>query len=545
MADGAGATQLDPTTTLDGTLAALASGESATLHRRASRQLLQIGRWGQAARHAARAAELAGADAIEWSRVAELAARSRAADVLARCLEALGERPDVERSRTEALCDSAAAAALDCARRHEWSRLAQWPALIDRLDHVVPGRGPVAALRALLAARAGESSARDHARAAGAGCTSADQASALADHLRYHHRFDLATALLDAARQRWPEDRRLWLDAGNVAAERGDLRGALACWERVLDDPHLGGDARHAAIAARCALDRRSPTTAEIAALAPPMPRELEVGPDPFTAAELAAVLRRHGCAVVRGGLPQRDCQALLPRLEHNLAHAYVPNQPPGDPTELNVPLHFFCDRSETAALAARFAEIREQPIAAWHWGLDGVVSTADVWLRIAGLTTVIDAISLRLGGALTIDRSLGYARAKLGSQQRVLPFHQDARTGYWEIPTIAMWMPLVPCGEDAPGLEIVPRRLRSLFPVGLYGGSDRTDYQAYPASALDELIPSWTVVAPVLAPGDILLFDSYVLHRTQRISGCEGRRVNFDVRFTLAVAPPELPDEP
>ncbi len=544
MADGTGTTPAEATVAHEGTLAALAGGESAALHHAASREFLAIGRWGAAARHAARAAELSRAGTAQWSRIAILAARARAADVLGRCLDALGDGPNVEPSRSEELCDLAVAAAFDCARRHEWARLEQWPALVDRLDRMVPGRGTVAALRAFLAARDGDAAARDYAWAAGEGCTGAAQASGLANHYRYHHRFGLAAAILDAARHRWPTEARLWLDAGNVAAERGDIRGALACWERVFDDPRLANDARFCVIEARCASERRSPTAAEVVAIAQPSARAIEVGPGPFSADELASVLDRHGVAVVRGGLPEHDCQALLPRLEHNLAQAYVPNQPPGDSTELNVPLHFFCDSSETAALAARFAEIREQPIAAWHWALEGVVSTDDVWRRISGMTTILEAVAKRLGGPLAIDRSLGYARAKLASQRRVLPFHQDARTGYWEIPTIAMWMPLVACGVDAPGLEVVPRRLHSLFPVGLYGGRERADYQSYPASAIDDLIPPWAVLAPLLEPGDVLLFDSYVLHRTQRLPGCQGRRVNFDARFTLAEAPPDLPDE-
>jgi hypothetical protein len=128
-----------------------------------------------------------------------------------------------------------------------------------------------------------------------------------------------------------------------------------------------------------------------------------------------------------------------------------------------------------------------------------------------------------------------GYGRAKRAGQRCVLPFHQDARTGYWEHPTIAVWTALTPCGEHAPGLEVVPLRLRSFFPVCLYGGTDRPDYQYYPASAWDDLLPPWATVAPRLDPGDMLLFDTYVLHRTQRLPGETGRRVDFDLRATLA----------
>lgn len=519
-----------PAAAIEALIAALAAGETEALHRQLHDRYMQIGRWGRASRHARRAAELSGADCAEWLRIATLAAHARASDVVERCVSVLEGRPELAAEDAAALAGTMVATTLGYARRHEWQHVEAWSPLLARLDGLAPRISASRLLRGILTARDGDDEqATRLVQDAGKLCTDPRDAGVWADHLRYHHHFALAETLLRTAREQWPEHPKLLVDHGSVLAELGRPGDALPVWAAVKDEA-LGRDARLFTAFVRCFLEQRGPSREELKLAPRPEDYTLSAADSP---GRLAGVLERHGVAIVRGAYSPQVCDELVARLDHNLSHAYDPYVPRDAEDEVNLPLHFLADPSASARLKARFAEIYEEPIAAWHWGLEGIIDTRAIWERVHALTEILSEVKERLGGDMTCDPSLAYARIKQPGQRRVLPFHQDARTGYWEVPTLALWTALTPCGVTAPGLEVVPQRLRSLFPVRLYGDQERSEYQPYPASAYDELIPEWAIAAPDLGAGDILLFDTFTLHRTQRLPTGHDRRVDFDVRFT------------
>ncbi len=77
---------------------------------------------------------------------------------------------------------------------------------------------------------------------------------------------------------------------------------------------------------------------------------------------------------------------------------------------------------------------------------------------------------------------------------------------------TVNVWLSLSDCGVEAPGLDLVPRRLDEILQTGTEGAW--FDWSVAPdlvaAAAADE-VP----VRPVFAPGDVALFDEFNLHRT------------------------------
>lgn len=527
-------------------LAAIAIREAESLHAALVEAYVELGRWGRASLHAIRVVELGRRGAVGWLRVARMAIHGQAERVVDMCLDPLLRDHGLTATDAHDLCARVVDAALDCARQREWDRLARWIPLVDRLVAKVPEDPAAASLRCLLAWRAGDRGAAGAwARRAGTHAATPEDVARWSDHLRYHHAFEPAATLLEAACVRWPDDPPLRLRLGCTLAELGRLAKAVPLWQRVPESHALATDARFLATVGRCRLEGRGPSDDELAALQLPSPAAYTIDAARLEPDRLAEILSRHGIAVVRGGVARLDCERMLARFEHNLRHAFfseasgadasAANVPSARDDEVNVPLQFFAEPGLTRRLAAAFAPIRDQPIAMWHWGLDEAIESDEIRDLVLGNAALVQGLALRLGGPLTVDRSLGYGRAKRAGQRCVLPFHQDARTGYWEHPTIAVWTALTPCGEHAPGLEVVPLRLRSFFPVCLYGGADRPDYQYYPASAWDDLIPPWATVAPRLDPGDMLLFDTYVLHRTQRLTGETGRRVDFDLRATLA----------
>ena len=74
------------------------------------------------------------------------------------------------------------------------------------------------------------------------------------------------------------------------------------------------------------------------------------------------------------------------------------------------------------------------------------------------------------------------------------------------------IWLSLSHCGDEAPGLEIVPRRLTGLVPAGGEGAAHPN--QVSPAAA-EEAAGDVAILRPIFEPGDVLLFDDLFLHQT------------------------------
>ena len=95
------------------------------------------------------------------------------------------------------------------------------------------------------------------------------------------------------------------------------------------------------------------------------------------------------------------------------------------------------------------------------------------------------------------------------------LPFadwHQDGAFLGDGIRTINLWLSLSDCGVDAPGLDLLPRRLDRIVETG--SGGAIFPWSVGPGT-VDEAAEGVAVVRPRFKPGDALLFDEMFLHRT------------------------------
>lgn len=90
--------------------------------------------------------------------------------------------------------------------------------------------------------------------------------------------------------------------------------------------------------------------------------------------------------------------------------------------------------------------------------------------------------------------------------------WHQDGAFLGDGIRTINVWMSLSHCGRDAPGLDIVPRRLDGIVETGTEGAHFK--WSVAP-DVVERASDEATVVRPIFEPGDVLLFDELFLHRT------------------------------
>ncbi len=89
--------------------------------------------------------------------------------------------------------------------------------------------------------------------------------------------------------------------------------------------------------------------------------------------------------------------------------------------------------------------------------------------------------------------------------------WHQDGRF-MGPVRSLNLWLSLSRCGDIAPGLDVVPKRLDDYVATGTEGAAlDWTISDAQAQQAAGET----GVVRPVFEPGDALLFDEVFLHKT------------------------------
>jgi hypothetical protein len=89
--------------------------------------------------------------------------------------------------------------------------------------------------------------------------------------------------------------------------------------------------------------------------------------------------------------------------------------------------------------------------------------------------------------------------------------WHQD---GFFMGPvrSLNLWLSLSRCGDEAPGLDILPRRLDGYLATGTEDAKLNwtiSDHQVEEAAAVRP------VVRPIFEPGDALFFDELFLHKT------------------------------
>jgi hypothetical protein len=89
--------------------------------------------------------------------------------------------------------------------------------------------------------------------------------------------------------------------------------------------------------------------------------------------------------------------------------------------------------------------------------------------------------------------------------------WHQDGKF-MGDVRALNLWLSLSRCGDESPGLDIVPRRLDEI----VTSGTDGTflDIQVSQAMA-EEMAGDKPIARPIFEPGDALLFDELFLHST------------------------------
>jgi hypothetical protein len=150
-----------------------------------------------------------------------------------------------------------------------------------------------------------------------------------------------------------------------------------------------------------------------------------------------------------------------------------------------------------------------------WVFGSGGML-TADspklLWLLLETYAAVglLDVVTEYLGERPVLSANkctLRRVQLTAGSD-----WHQDGAFLGEGIRSLNIWVALTDCGVDAPGLDVLPRRLDAVVETGTGGAI--FDWAVGP-QVVERLGADTPVVRPRFRAGDALLFDDLFLHRT------------------------------
>jgi hypothetical protein len=225
-----------------------------------------------------------------------------------------------------------------------------------------------------------------------------------------------------------------------------------------------------------------------------------DIAPADLSPELLRAGMLRDGCLIVRGLVPREEAL----RMAADIDRAFEERATIHDGGSVKDPYYEEFDPDSGFSLAER------------QWVRDGGgVLAADCPKVMFDLTDLFERTGLReiitgyLGerAAMSMNKStLRRARPDDGGA-----WHQDGAF-MGDVRALNVWLSLSHCGDDAPGLDLVPKRLNHVVPTGTDGAF--FDWSVAPAVA-EEAAGEAGIVRPIFEPGDVVMFDELCLHST------------------------------
>ncbi|MDP9294701.1 MAG: hypothetical protein M3O90_09830 [Actinomycetota bacterium] len=226
-----------------------------------------------------------------------------------------------------------------------------------------------------------------------------------------------------------------------------------------------------------------------------------EVAAADVTPELLRAGILRDGCLLVRGLVDRHDALRLARQIDRSFEER---------------------ERHDAggSAEAGYYEEFRPDPrfgeIDAREWvKLGGGVLAADSptlsfemleLFRVAGLPRLVE-------GYLGEPPLISVHKTTLRRADPSVPgaWHQDGAF-MGDVRSLNLWLSLSRCGDEAPGLDLVPRRLDHI--VATQTEEAVLNYQVSQEKA-EQAAGHKPIVRPIFEPGDALFFDELCLHQT------------------------------
>jgi hypothetical protein len=225
-----------------------------------------------------------------------------------------------------------------------------------------------------------------------------------------------------------------------------------------------------------------------------------DISPEELTPALLRAGMLRDGCMLVRGVVPRERALTMA----EDIDLAFEQRAALQDGESVDDPYYEEFYPGPPFTLAER------------EWVRDGGgVLAADCPKVMSDLIELFDRAGLRD----VVNAYLG-ERAVMSMNKSTLRRARPEDGGTWhqdgafmgDVRALNVWLSLSHCGDDAPGLDLVPRRLDEIVPTGTEGAI--FEWSVSPAVA-EEASGDSGVVRPIFEPGDVVLFDELCLHST------------------------------
>jgi hypothetical protein len=250
------------------------------------------------------------------------------------------------------------------------------------------------------------------------------------------------------------------------------------------------------------------------------------ITPQQLTPEVLRAGILRDGCLLVRGMLDTEDAGRLIAQI-HAAFNAREALQ-----------------AGESADVGYYHEFVPDPRFIGEEGGRDWVAGGGGLWVADSPhlMFEMLDCFD-RAGLTQVISDYLG-ERATISVQKCTLRkvdpdaghgWHQDGAF-MGDVRALNVWLALSRCGDEAPGMDIVPKRLNHIVPTGTEGAM--FDWSVAPQVAR-EAAGDVGIFRPIFEPGDVLLFDELFLHSTAADPSMKKSRMAIESWFFGASASP------
>ncbi len=227
-----------------------------------------------------------------------------------------------------------------------------------------------------------------------------------------------------------------------------------------------------------------------------------EIAAGEVTPGLLRAGILRDGCLLVRGLLDRDAALAFAARIDR--AFTERDRHDAGEPHDESLYSEFAPDPRFGLTLVPR----------AWIKAGGGVLAADSPRLAVEMIelfrgARLPDLVHAYLGEAPLI--SVEKSTLRKASPEVPGGWHQDGKF-MGDVRALNLWVSLSRCGDEAPGLDIVPRRLDEHVLTNT--DEAHLDYMVSQRMA-EEAAGDKGVVRPIFEPGDAVLFDELMLHKT------------------------------
>ncbi|HLY48800.1 MAG TPA: phytanoyl-CoA dioxygenase family protein [Solirubrobacteraceae bacterium] len=308
------------------------------------------------------------------------------------------------------------------------------------------------------------------------------------------------------------------------AADALEAAAGLEAEGRALEAIELLNDAnrkrRSAQIEERL-VDTRHLAFSELATGASPAPAPEPVGPgeapeddgmpalaaSQLTPGRIAGALASHGALIVRGLADPVRAKGLAAGIDR--AFRARDAAADGAARDKTTPWYAEFAPEGDAGPAVKFGRGFVERTNSGVWTADSPRMMFDL-LEMFDQAGVREVVTSYLGErpALSVHKgTLRRAKPSVGTPW----WHQDGAFLGRGIRALNIWLSLSHSGRNAPGLEVVPKRLDGIVATG----TDGADFDWSVADAVAQEVSGGEISRPVFAPGDAILFDDVCLHRT------------------------------